>query len=73
MCDDQLRLMGITEVYTHMSISVQRLHVLRRRPDFPSPLVTLACGPIWRAEDIELYARTRKRTPGREPKQKQSV
>lgn len=61
----QLRLMGVSEVATCLGVSVQRVHVLRGRPGFPKPAVVLMCGIIWLAGDIEHYAATRRRTPGR--------
>jgi predicted DNA-binding transcriptional regulator AlpA len=65
----QLRLMGVGEVCAHLGVKMQRVHVLRERPDFPAPIATLRCGVVWRAEDIEKYAAQRKRTPGRPRKQ----
>lgn len=65
----QLRLMGVGEVCARLGVTVQRVHVLRDRPDFPAPVATLRCGVIWRTEDIEKYAARRKRTPGRPRKE----
>lgn len=62
---DEIQLMGVGEAVACLGVTWQRLHVLRRQPDFPQPVAVLACGTIWLAEDIKRYAATRNRTPGR--------
>lgn len=65
----RIRLMGVGEAAWCLGVTVQRLHVVRQDPDFPSPVAVLRCGIIWRAADIEKYAATRERRPGRKKKE----
>lgn len=60
------RYMGRTEAATCLGVSTQHLWNIRHGdPAFPQPLATLRCGPIWDADEIEDYAATRNRKPGR--------
>lgn len=61
--------MGRGEAAYCLGVTLQYLHILRRQPAFPEPVAVLRCGPIWRAEDIEMFAATRNRIPGRKKKQ----
>ena len=51
------RLVGLTEIARRLGISRQRAHVHAKRPDFPRPVDGLAQGRIWRAIDVEKWAR----------------
>jgi hypothetical protein len=61
--------MGVGEAAWCLGVTTQRLFILRKQPDFPRPIAELNCGPIWRAADIEKYAATRDRRPGRRKKE----
>lgn len=67
-----LRLMGVGEAVACLGVSLQRIQVLRLYPDFPEPVARLLCGDIWLADDMEEYARTRNRRPGRRRKTKET-
>jgi hypothetical protein len=58
-------LAGVTEVADMLGISRQRLHALRARDDFPSPVAMLAAGPVWRKGDLTTFAEGWQRKPGR--------
>lgn len=59
-------LLGAAEVATRLGVSTARVRQLEQRPDFPRPVKPdLAGGKIWRAEDIDEFARTWSRQPGR--------
>ena len=62
------QLVGVTETAEMLGISRQRLAVLRKRQDFPAPVVELAAGPIWRRRDLSTFAGGWQRSPGRPPK-----
>lgn len=52
-----------------LGVSRQRVHQLAtQHPDFPAPVARLACGSIWLLSDVEDFARTWTRKPGRPPK-----
>jgi hypothetical protein len=42
-----------------LGLTGQGVRLRRKQPDFPEPLAQLACGPIWRREDIVAYAKAR--------------
>jgi predicted DNA-binding transcriptional regulator AlpA len=68
-----LRLMGVTEVAEFLCVPRSRVYELdRRNPRFPQPVARLACGPIWRAEDVEAFENGWERKPGRPRKQKEN-
>lgn len=47
MMIDTENLCGTAEAATVLGVLKQRIHTLRKRPDFPQPIVTLAATPIW--------------------------
>lgn len=60
------QLAGAAEAAEILGVSRQQLHRLARREDFPRPVAELAAGKIWRAKDIERWAREHAgRRPGR--------
>ena len=65
----QLRLMGVQEAAVALGVSRQRLHILRKRSDFPVPVADLLCGPVWLAQDIEQYHERRGKRAGRPRKE----
>jgi len=66
-----VKLMGNYEVAVRLGVTKQRVHQLRSTRNFPKPIEVLACGPVWRAMDIESFARTWTRRPGPPSKQHQ--
>ncbi|MGH8867121.1 MAG: hypothetical protein ACRDYU_03885 [Actinomycetes bacterium] len=50
-----------------LGVSRQRLHQLRAREDFPTPLYELRTGPLWTRAGIELFGQEWTRRPGRPP------
>ena len=62
------RVLGLTEAAECLGVSRQFTCKLRRDdPAFPAVLDELLSGPVWLAEEMEHYAQTRNRTPGRKP------
>lgn len=57
----KLRLMGTAEIAELLGIFRQWADVLTGRRDFPEPVAVLKAGRIWLAEDVERYARERRR------------
>lgn len=58
-------LAGVGEVAEMLGISRQRVHILRKRHDFPAPVQTLGGGPIWRKGDLTTFAGGWQRKAGR--------
>jgi predicted DNA-binding transcriptional regulator AlpA len=50
-----------------LGVSRQRVHQLRQREDFPSPVVELGSGPVWTQTSIEAFDESWNRKPGRPP------
>lgn len=48
-------LVGVAEVAEILGVSPQRVHQLRKREDFPAPLVKLAAGYVWERVAIEQW------------------
>lgn len=55
--------MGVREIATFLVISRQRADQLSREKGFPEPYDTLGRQRIWRTEDIEAWAATRRPEP----------
>lgn len=51
-------IVGTAEVATILRCPKQQIHSLRKRSDFPKPLLTLASTPIWNANDIKSFGKT---------------
>lgn len=45
-------LCGTAEAAAVLGVLKQRIHALRKRPDFPTPLVHLASTPLWDKEAL---------------------
>ncbi len=58
-------LVGVSEIAQMLGLTRQRVSTLSKRSDFPSPLATLASGPVWRAGDLTTFAAGWRRSPGR--------
>jgi predicted DNA-binding transcriptional regulator AlpA len=61
-------LVGAAEVAQMLNVSRQQVHRLSRREDFPDPVAVLQAGKIWRRRDVERWAATHPRKPGRPEK-----
>jgi len=59
---------GVAEIAEILGVSKQRVYELRRRPDFPKPLVELAAGPVWNRVSLTNFIEGWNRRPGRPPK-----
>jgi hypothetical protein len=55
---------GAGEAATLLGVSLQRMHVLRGRADFPATHQLLSVGPVWLVEDVQRYDETRNKRPG---------
>jgi hypothetical protein len=53
------RLLGSQEVAELLGLTREGVRQRRLREDFPAPIQTLACGPIWERSQIVDYARQR--------------
>ncbi len=60
-------LLGAAEVAKYLGVTRQRIAELRKRPDFPKPIVELAAGPIWLQGAVSTFVETWDRRPGRKP------
>ena len=49
---DPNNLCGTAEAAAVLGVVKQRIHTLRKRADFPAPLVTLAATPLWDKEAL---------------------
>jgi hypothetical protein len=49
---DPNNLCGTAETAAFLGVVKQRIHTLRKRDDFPKPIVTLAATPIWDKNDL---------------------
>jgi hypothetical protein len=52
-----LRLAGSKEAAELLDIHPSQFYILRHRKQLPAPVAELACGPIWRVEDLETWRR----------------
>jgi hypothetical protein len=58
-------LVGVAEVAKMLTVSRQRVSVLKDEPWFPRPIARLASGPVWSAEGIRKFSKDWRRRPGR--------
>jgi predicted DNA-binding transcriptional regulator AlpA len=59
---------GVTEFAELLGLSRQRAWGISQKPDFPAPIMELAAGPVWLRSQLEHWANTHERKPGRPPK-----
>ena len=52
-----LELAGFTEVASICRVTKTTALRYVKRPDFPEPIGRVAAGPIWRASDVQKWAR----------------
>lgn len=67
MLIDTKRIGGVYEVAQTLECAKQQIASLRKRPEFPEPIVTLAATPIWDLDDVQEFKTTWTRR-NREPK-----
>jgi len=48
-------LCGTAEAAEVLGVLKQRIHTLRKRADFPAPVVMLAATPLWNKEDLLVF------------------
>jgi hypothetical protein len=58
-------LVGVSEAAAILGWDRRRVATYVERGAFPRPLATLASGRVWRRDDVEAFARDRRRRPGR--------
>ena len=57
-------LVGTHEIAEMLGLTRQRVHVITRtHDDFPDPIADLACGRIWKKEEVVKWARLAGRLP----------
>jgi hypothetical protein len=56
---------GVAELAALLDVAPQRASALKDRNGFPPPIATLKSGPIWVRANVEHFARTWDRKPGR--------
>ena len=57
--DRGLRLAGFKEAAALLGVDHNLFKTMRKRQQVPAPVAELACGPVWRVEDLEAFAATR--------------
>jgi len=55
---EPIALVGSHEAMALLGVKRDTFYSLRHRGNLPEPVAELACGPVWRTEDIEAYALT---------------
>lgn len=60
-----LGLLGGAEVAARLGVSTARVRELSGQAGFPAPVAELAGGKVWRAVDVDEFARSWRRSPGR--------
>lgn len=63
--EEQPQIAGVAEIAAMLGVSKQRVSTLSKRNDFPSPMATLASGPVWRLGDLSTFAMGWRRKAGR--------
>jgi plasmid maintenance system antidote protein VapI len=57
---------SVAEIAELLGVTRQRVNqLMHEREDFPAPLAELAIGRVWQRKDIESWAKTLPRRPGR--------
>lgn len=54
-------LVGAQEIAQMLGVGRQRVYQLASRDDFPAPVVTLAMGNVWSAEEVRAWAKAKGR------------
>lgn len=58
-------LVGVSEAAAILGWDRRRVATYVARGAFPAPIASLVSGRVWRREDVEAFARDRRRRPGR--------
>ena len=58
---------GTAEVAELLGCPKQQIHALRKKAEFPTPVLLLAASPIWKLSDIRMFKETWKRRPRHVP------
>ena len=61
------RLMGAAEIQERLGFSRQWTYVILGRRGFPEPVLELAMGKLWLAEDVEAWIRANREGLAQEP------
>lgn len=61
-------LVGVSEIAELLDVTRQRASALAKRPDFPSPIASLASGPVWTRPSLNRFVDEWPRKEGRPPK-----
>lgn len=61
-------LVGVAELAQLFGVAPQRASALQHRDGFPAPVATLKSGPVWVRANVEDFAKTWVRKPGRPAK-----
>jgi hypothetical protein len=54
---EPLQLAGSKEAAAIIDVGLDSFYTLRKRHQLPAPVAELACGPVWRVEDLEAFKR----------------
>jgi predicted DNA-binding transcriptional regulator AlpA len=65
---DDADLVGTADIARRLGVTRQRVGQLRQRGDFPAPVARLGLGQLWRWSEVDAWATTWRRRPGRPPK-----
>lgn len=63
---DTENLCGTAEAAAVLGVLKQRIHTLRKRPDFPQPIVILAATPLWDKNALLTFKASWKPSPSQE-------
>lgn len=63
---DTENLCGTAEAAAVLGVLKQRIHTLRKRPDFPQPILVLAATPLWDKTALLAFKATWKPSPSQE-------
>lgn len=66
MLIDTNDLCGTAEAAAVLGVVKQRIHTLRKRADFPQPIVTLAATPLWDRSALLAFKATWKPAPSQD-------
>lgn len=61
-------LVGVSEIAQLINVTRQRASALAQSPEFPSPVATLASGPVWTRPSLNRFVEEWPRKSGRPPK-----
>ncbi len=65
-------LVGTADIARRLGVSRQRVGQLRKRDDFPRPVMSLGLGQLWRWSEVAEWTTTWQRRAGRPPSAEKS-